>query len=116
MKGTNSLSVRNGTDAHAAGRTSPAMHVVVRGPDSSPPMPAKGSSYEIWLAWYESIAPGGEFNETLAQHEVELHSAPTLPPAKADEETRAFEQLVRKVGEGQARWTRLLELLEEQAT
>lgn len=43
-------------------------------------------------------------------------AAPTLPPAKADEETRAFEQLVRKVGEGQARWTRLLELLEKQAT
>lgn len=42
--------------------------------------------------------------------------APTLPPSKADDETRAFEQLVRKVGEGQARWTRLLELLEEQAT
>lgn len=38
--------------------------------------------------------------------------APTLPPTKADQETHAFELLVQKVGEGQARWSRLLELLE----
>lgn len=37
---------------------------------------------------------------------------PTLPPTKADQETNAFEQLVQKVGEGQARWSRLRELLE----
>jgi hypothetical protein len=44
------------------------------------------------------------------------HSAPTRPPSAPDREAQAFETLVKRVGEGQARWTRLLALLEEQST
>lgn len=49
--------------------------------------------------------------------EPEAHSVqelpPTLPPSsRADVEARAFEELVTRVGEGRARWSRLLELLE----
>lgn len=41
---------------------------------------------------------------------------PTAPPSsRADAEARAFEALVKSVGEGKARWSKLLELLEEQA-
>lgn len=54
--------------------------------------------------------------------EPEAHSVADLPPAReaatlppssrADVEARAFEELVTRVGEGRARWSRLLELLE----
>lgn len=41
--------------------------------------------------------------------------APTVPPTgSAEQEARAFETLIKRVGEGQARWSRLLELLESQ--
>ena len=41
-------------------------------------------------------------------------SRPTMPATSAaDLETAAFEELVKRVGEGKARWTRLLELLED---
>jgi hypothetical protein len=43
-------------------------------------------------------------------------AAPTQPPSQADQEIQAFETLIKKVGEGQARWTALLTLLEERAT
>jgi hypothetical protein len=33
--------------------------------------PAKGASFEAWLAYYEAQSPGGEFNELFAQMEVE---------------------------------------------
>ncbi len=40
----------------------------------------------------------------------------TIPPSsRADVEAAAFEALVKQVGEGKARWTRLLELLEDQS-
>lgn len=41
-------------------------------------------------------------------------SAPTMKPGAADIETAAFESLVKQVGEGKARWSRLLELLESE--
>lgn len=41
--------------------------------------------------------------------------APTLPPtSSAEQEAEAFMSLIKRVGEGQARWSRLLELLESQ--
>ncbi len=39
--------------------------------------------------------------------------APTMKPGAADVEAAAFESLVKQVGEGKARWSKLLELLEE---
>jgi hypothetical protein len=39
-------------------------------------------------------------------------SAPTVAPGPADAEVAAFESLVKQVGEGKARWSKLLELLE----
>jgi hypothetical protein len=42
--------------------------------------------------------------------------ASTLPPARPDHETQAFETLIKKVGEGRARWSHLLELLESETT
>jgi hypothetical protein len=46
----------------------------------------------------------------------ETRTASTLPPARPDHETQAFETLIKKVGEGRARWSHLLELLESEAT
>jgi hypothetical protein len=42
-------------------------------------------------------------------------SAPTMKPGAADVEVAAFESLVKQVGEGKARWSKLLELLEDQS-
>lgn len=49
----------------------------------------------------------------LERAPLRKRSAPTLAPGAADLEAQAFEELVKRVGEGKARWTRLLELLED---
>jgi hypothetical protein len=40
-------------------------------------------------------------------------AAPTLPPTKADQSAAEFEARIKNEGESLARWSRLLELLEE---
>lgn len=37
---------------------------------------------------------------------------PTQPPTEADEGAAQFEHLIETLGEGQARWLRLVDLLE----
>lgn len=70
--------------------------------------PIQGPGYEL-----RGAEPGDGYLAPRAT--LRKRSAPTMKPGAADVEAAAFEYLVKQVGEGKARRSRLLEMLEDQS-
>lgn len=70
-KGTDAFTVSGGCALATAKTSQTGEAYKLRDERPITPRPAKGSSLEAFQAYYETVYPGGEFNEMLAQGDFE---------------------------------------------